>query len=351
MNAQLKTIVISVIYWPAAIMFAVILRYFGMDLFLDQPLPLTFKEVSIPSIIGGVFAGIIWGLLEITDERIWKNKRRSFARLVGFKTIVYILIFFFISFVASWISYGSLDWAIKYLFSDIIFGNFVFFIVFGSLYLFIKQMSRMFGPGVLLQYVSGKYFNPKEEKRIFMFLDLKSSTSIAENLSHVRYSRLLQECFALLTFPVKKYKARIYQYVGDEAVITWDLKDGLLQNNCIEFYNSFSEQLKKKRDHFISQYGIFPEFKAGLSSGLVTVAEVGELKTEIAYHGDVLNTAARIQGYCNQLNESILLSQTLAQQLSRNDKFQFISLKEVQLRGKSETSEIFGVRKKSHHSS
>ena len=27
-----------------------------------------------------------------------------------------------------------------------------------------------------------------------------------------------------------------------------------------------------------------PEFKAGLSSGYVTVAEVGELKKELAYH-------------------------------------------------------------------
>lgn len=51
---------------------------------------------------------------------------------------------------------------------------------------------------------------------------------------------------------------------------------------------------------------MFPEFKAGLSLGLVTVAEVGELKTEFAYHGDVLNTAARIEGYCIEFNKPLL---------------------------------------------
>jgi len=33
------------------------------------------------------------------------------------------------------------------------------------------------------------------------------------------------------------------------------------------------------------------------------VAEVGEIKTEIAYHGDTINTAARIQEQCNVLKQ------------------------------------------------
>jgi adenylate cyclase len=314
-----------------------------MEMFFQEPLGLTFREVSWTSALGGIVGGIIWGSLEIADEYLWKNKRRSFSRLVFTKTLVYILIFFIISFLASWASTGSIDWAAEYILSAISIGNFLFFVVAGLLYLFIKQMNRKFGSGVLLQYVSGKYFSPKEEERIFMFLDLKSSTTIAEKLSHVLYSKLLQDCFAELTFPVINSKARIYQYVGDEAVITWSKKDGFTNSNCIKMYFEFNRQLQKKKEYFISSYGVFPEFKAAMSYGLVTVAEVGVVKTEIAYHGDVLNTAARIQGYCSKLNQQLLVSEALAKALVPNNELAIKFFTEVQLRGKKVKSKIFSV--------
>ena len=37
-----------------------------------------------------------------------------------------------------------------------------------------------YGPGVFRDFLLGRYFQPKREERIFMFLDIKSSTTIAE---------------------------------------------------------------------------------------------------------------------------------------------------------------------------
>lgn len=62
---------------------------------------------------------------------------------------------------------------------------------------------------------------PREEDRIFLFLDLNSSTVLAEELGHIRYSELSKCCLADLALSVKKYKATVYQYVGDEAVLSW----------------------------------------------------------------------------------------------------------------------------------
>jgi adenylate cyclase len=39
-----------------------------------------------------------------------------------------------------------------------------------------------------------------------------------------------------------------------------------------------------------------PEFKGALHGGNVVVSEVGKYKSEIAYHGDVLNTTSRMLG-------------------------------------------------------
>ena len=57
-----------------------------------------------------------------------------------------------------------------------------------------------------------------------MFLDMKSSTTIAEQLGHVRFYTLLNELFHEISQPVLQTKAEIYQYVGDEVVLTWEME-------------------------------------------------------------------------------------------------------------------------------
>ncbi|MHC4457755.1 MAG: adenylate/guanylate cyclase domain-containing protein, partial [Planctomycetota bacterium] len=87
--------------------------------------------------------------------------------------------------------------------------------------LFILQVSDKFGQGVLISFLLGKYHRPKEDDRIFMFMDLKSSTTYAEKLGHIKYSQFIQDCFFDITDVITKYDAKIYQYVGDEVVLSW----------------------------------------------------------------------------------------------------------------------------------
>ena len=84
----------------------------------------------------------------------------------------------------------------------------------------------------------------------------------------------------------------------------------------------------------MKKFGIMPEFKAGMNCGFVTVAEVGEIKKEIAYHGDVLNTAARIQNQCNVHNKDILISHKLHKLMPRFEGFKGELIGEVLLKGK-----------------
>ena len=107
------------------------------------------------------------------------------------------------------------------------------------------------------------------------------------------------------------HEVEIYQYVGDEAVLTWEMEPGLRDNNCIYVFYDFDAALRERRDYYDELYGLMPEFKAGVNAGEVMVAEVGVLKREIAYHSDVLNTAARIQSKCNELGHDLLVSASL----------------------------------------
>ena len=67
---------------------------------------------------------------------------------------------------------------------------------------FFRQLDRLLGPGVLVRYLLGRYHQRRREARIFMFLDLKSSTSLAEELGPEAYYNLVNECFRDLANPV-----------------------------------------------------------------------------------------------------------------------------------------------------
>ncbi|MEO0338384.1 MAG: adenylate/guanylate cyclase domain-containing protein, partial [Bacteroidota bacterium] len=202
-----------------------------------------------------------------------------------------------------------------------------------------------FGPGVLWNMFIGRYRNPREEQRVFMFLDLKSSTTIAEKLGHIKFSKLIQNCFADLTPVVTKHKVEIYQYVGDEAVLSWPLDSGFEKNNCIHCYFDYMDILAAKADYYEKEYGLQPFFKAGIHLGEVIVAEVGLIKREIAFHGDVLNTTARIQSRCNELQQKLLVSDKVLQYLRPDQKIQSQRLGEEVLKGKKLPVVIYGINK------
>lgn len=126
--------------------------------------------------------------------------------------------------------------------------------------LFILQVSDKFGQGVLMSSLLGKYHQPKEEERIFMFMDLKSSTTYAENLGHIKYSQLIQDCFFDITDVITTYKAKIYQYVGDEVVLSWSTKNGAENGHCINIFFAYDALIRSKQDYYEGRYGIVPEF-------------------------------------------------------------------------------------------
>lgn len=196
------------------------------------------------------------------------------------------------------------------------------------------QVDNKFGQGILLSFIKGKYKRPQLEKRIFMFIDLKSSTAIAEQLGNEQYHDLLREFFEDITNPILYNEGEIYQYVGDEVVVSWPFEHGIENNNCIRCYLKMREKISRKSVHYKARFGLVPEFKAGLHYGDVIAGEIGVIKRDITYSGDVLNTTARIQGMCNELGVEFLTSSDMVALLPASREFQFSSLGEIELRGK-----------------
>jgi len=209
---------------------------------------------------------------------------------------------------------------------------------------FMLQVNDKFGPGVLWKLTTGKYYHPRDEERVFMFLDLRASTEIAERIGHKRFFELLKELFQDVTKPVIDSYGDIYQYVGDEVVITWPVHLGIQNGNCIQCFFRIVEVLAEKRAEYVERFGVVPDFKAGLHVGEATVGEIGVVKKDIVYSGDVLNTTSRIQQECNRYSVNLLASADLVRRLVLEPAYEARPLGEIRLRGKAEALGLNEVR-------
>jgi adenylate cyclase len=206
------------------------------------------------------------------------------------------------------------------------------------------QVDIKFGQGVFKDIALGKYHIPKEENRVFMFLDLNSSTSIAEKLGDETYHRMLRDFFGDITNPILENRGYIYQYVGDEVIVSWDYKYGIENAACINCFFDLKQHIHGQREKYLKRYGLVPSFKAGIHCGNVVAGEVGIIKRDITYSGDVLNTTSRIQGMCKEFNEEVIVSEDVASHLSLAGKFTMEWLGSIKLRGKEKELSLSTVR-------
>ncbi|MBQ0734959.1 adenylate/guanylate cyclase domain-containing protein [Aquimarina celericrescens] len=207
---------------------------------------------------------------------------------------------------------------------------------------FVRQLRISFGETVFLNYLYGKYSNPLVEERYFMFLDLNNSTRIAESLGHVRYSRFLNKCFNDILEALQPFKYEVYQFVGDEVVHTWKTKEDV-SGKAVTMFQTVREKLIDHKEEYIMHFGVEPSFKAGVSCGEVSATLVGRKQKSVAYHGDVLNTAARLLGHCKKLKTSFLCTDFYLKSLNVKIGFQPELLTELKLRGKNNTSLVYSA--------
>jgi len=212
-----------------------------------------------------------------------------------------------------------------------------------SLLVVIRFANLMLGQGVLFKYLSGRYHKPRNEERIFMFLDLKSSTEIAERLGHEKYSLFLKDFFNELDEAILGTGGYLFQYVGDEIVMVWGSKNGFKNNNCIKFYFMVKKIINNLHSQFLDRYGVFPEYKAGLHFGIVSITEIGSIRKSIAYHGDTINTTARICAKCKELDEELLISENLYKRIEKKDDYLFENIGQHSLKGKKNKLNLYRV--------
>ena len=349
-----ELVLISIVFWSVVMCFFILIRYYDLEneagiVFTNDLMIRGFGELLRIGLYMGVMIGFFYAILDYLFDR-YLFKRLHMGLLLLLKTLAYLFLLIFsttsVMVIIEMMTGMDLPNEIGWWREVKSFWVFVaYFGLFSLIFSFLKIARRRFGRDVLLNLLLGRYAKPREEERIFMFLDLRSSTAIAEKLGHIAYSSFIRDCFLDLNNVLDEYKAEVYQYVGDEAVLSWKYDIGLKRENCLRLFFDFESRLQKRYEYYTKKYGIMPEFKAGLHGGTLVVVEVGSVKKELAYHGDVLNTSARIQDLCNTYGENLLVSDSLIKDIQLNGDFQTREIGRLQLKGKSESKLLFAVRK------
>lgn len=332
-------------FWVAAyVLLSAIVHLSSVNLSISLSMHI---ETSIwPIMLAGGITGLLYGsalgLLDyFFDRQFFRNKPLGkIIVLKSFMSLVLLIICFnFLRFVLYEAILAPAFSKYSPVVNDTVWGNLFVIVLIYSFFMilvitFIIQVNKKYGPGVLLPLLLGKYREPKEEERVFMFMDLKSSTSIAEELGHIKYSAFIRDSFMDINHMLNLYNAEVYQYVGDEIVISWKVTEEMENMSCVQFFFACEQRFLNRSDYYMKNYGLVPCFKAGLHMGKVTAVEIGEIKRDIAYHGDTLNTAARIQSMCNQYEKKILVSAYFTNATKWNELFKTEEIGMIMLKGK-----------------
>lgn len=311
------------------------------------------SDIVAYALIGIFLIGSIFGAIHILWlEKVFKD--RSFAKKLLFEFAVY-LVFLECMLLLNYPIVASMEQNVS-LFDDSVWERLkIFFwsvthlsalvqMAFSILIsLFYNEISNTVGQNVLFNFFIGKYHRPVNEERIFMFVDMKDSTTIAEKLGNADYFTFLQAYYNCFSEAIIAHYGEVYQYVGDEIVISWSIEKGRRNHHCVNSFFAMKKAMQQQAKNFENTFGLIPDFKAAIHYGPITTGEIGALKKDIFFTGDVLNTTARILGKSSIYNEDLLVSEELVKLLRLEQQFHVITLGSQELKGKSESVEIMAV--------
>ena len=341
--------VLTIIAWffPLALVSLICKDLPDTDIYIAYRTGNFFTYVMIVSVLLG---SVHWLLNKFTD--IPAIRRLSLSLILGIRIVAFLFIIALYDFLDIMTIFDE-NFALvtkkinlQYITTSQFLSTVAFFLFIDTIYGWFYQIRTIFGKTMFRNLLIGKYRTPRAEKRIFMFIDMKDSTAHAEKLGHVKFTRLIQECFRDFGVIAQKRDVDIYQYIGDEVVVSWWIKSGTREQNCLRLFFEFRNKLQKSWPEYQRKYNVKPVFKAGIHSGYVTIAEIGLYKRGIEYLSDVLNTAARIQGMCNQYHADLLISGDVYEYFSEIPYFRMKEIQNVQLKGKQQKVQIYSVEQK-----
>jgi len=286
--------------------------------------------------IAGCLAGIEIFLLR-EGSAMKRLLRLPFVLVVALKTAAYaVVVSLFVVLVPRLTGQSSLDRHAELVTIGVSLATTLIFVI-------TLQVAGLLGRRTFRNLMLGRYRNPRAERRFFLFVDVVGSTAIAERLGALQAHHFLSAVFSATAEPIAACRGEVYQYIGDEIVVTWTADEGRPEARPLRCFFLMEKALHDARVGFQARFGAEPRLRAALHLGEVIAGEVGETRRAIVYHGDVMNTASRLEQATRELGCRFIASADAVAALDSHAAYQLKDLGALRLRGRMEPTRAWAV--------
>lgn len=192
----------------------------------------------------------------------------------------------------------------------------------------------------LFHLMTGKYFRPVIEKRIFLFLDIIASTELVERLGPIEARLMIGKFFFDISKPITDWGGEVYRFTGDGAVIVWHWNEGIRDNKIVHAIDAIDHAVDASSQYYLSTFGQVPQYRMGLHGGDIVVSEEGDTRRSIGFYGDTIHIAARLERKAKELGRKCFMSGSIAKHLGESNQRLVLATTE-HVRGISEPIEMY----------
>ena len=304
---------------------------------------LGFRGLPRGALTGVAITGILSSFEQVMARPAMAALRRTpFLVHLAIKTVIYLVVILFGLVIGAWLFPAPAEIGVWLPIQrqDVLFAFAAVLAI-----RFVSDVNRLLGQNALLNFLTGRYYRPRLEQRVFLFIDIEGSTALAERLGELAFHRLVNRFVVDITDPIVAAYGEIHRYVGDELIATWKLADGIADARCVRACFAALDRLAALDPVYLRDFGVPVQCRAGLHCGPVVTGEMGSVKKEIVFLGDTVNTAARIQEFSRQSGDRVLASATLVDLVELPSGVNKRPLGDLRLRGKESEIVLYALEK------
>ena len=193
-----------------------------------------------------------------------------------------------------------------------------------------QVFSGYVSPAILQEIVAGRLKGGLEGHRVnlcVLFSDIRSFTTLSENLEPEAVIALLNRYFSRMTEAIHAHGGTLDKFIGDGIMAFYGAPEPMADpcRNAVRTAQDMLSSLAELNAEFEREGRQPLKIGIGLHYGVASVGNMGsETRHEYTAIGDTVNTASRIEGQTKGSGYALLVSETVMAQLGHPPGFDFL---------------------------
>lgn len=173
-----------------------------------------------------------------------------------------------------------------------------------------------------------------------LFSDIRDFTPLSESMSPAETFAFVNDYLGAMAPIIREHGGFIDKYIGDAIMAIFPNSPG----DAVAAGLKMEQHLAQFNTHTAEQGRPPIRIGIGIHTGPLVAGIVGFAeRLEGTVIGDCVNTASRLEGVTKDLSVTLLVSETVVDELTQIDEYVFSSLGEVAVKGKTQKVRVFGV--------